>query len=180
MPLYLGGGGFDPSAPFGTYFEAEAGYYCAQITDGGVLYALFVPPKALGQSPSNLQWKTSNTSTSGTASLTNGFANSEAMNDASHPAAQYCRGLSIGGKADFYLPAKDELNQLAINMAPGSTAATLFQTGQSEAFDTSIYYWSSTESNAYQAWGQNFSDGFQIGDFKISNLLVRGVRRLAI
>ena len=30
------------------------------------------------------------------------------MNDANHPAAQFCEGLTIGGFSDWYMPAKNE------------------------------------------------------------------------
>ena len=70
-------------------------------------HALIISPKALG-SALNLAWKTANTSSTGTTSVFDGWANSEAMNNASHPAAQFCRSLTIGGYDDWYLPATQE------------------------------------------------------------------------
>ncbi len=58
------------------------------------------------------------TSTPGTLSINDGFANSEAMNNDDHPAAQFCRGLTIGGHDDWSLPSRDELEILYRNLKP--------------------------------------------------------------
>ena len=44
------------------------------------------------------------------------------MNNASHPAAQFCRALTIGGYSDWYLPSRDELEIVYRNCKPDSTA----------------------------------------------------------
>ena len=94
------------------------GYYAGQIVIDGKTYALVVSPKAEGQK-SNVIWKKDWTkATPGTQSLNDGFANSEAMNDDGHPAAQFCRGLTIGGFTDWYLPSRDELEVLYRNLKP--------------------------------------------------------------
>ena len=84
-------------------------------------HALIISPKALG-SALNLAWKTANTSTTGTTSVFDGWANSEAMNNASHPAAQFCRSLNIGGYDDWYLPATQEWDILYRSFKPEATA----------------------------------------------------------
>src|SRR5687768_16666113 len=93
----------------------QGGFYIGNITDGGVLYYLVLAPKASGQSGVNLTYKTTLSDDTGTDSTTNGLANSSAINDASHPAAQFCRGLTISLYSDWYLPAKDELNVVYTN-----------------------------------------------------------------
>ena len=94
------------------------GYYAGQIVIDGKTYALVVAPKAEGEK-SNVIWKKDWTkATPGTQSLNDGFANSEAMNDDGHPAAQFCRGLTIGGHTDWYLPSRDELEVLYRNLKP--------------------------------------------------------------
>ena len=50
-----------------------------------------------------------------------GWANSEAMNNASHPAAQFCRTLTIGGYDDWYLPATQEWDILWRAFKPEAT-----------------------------------------------------------
>jgi hypothetical protein len=129
------------------------------------------------------------------------------MNNASHPAAQFCRALTIGGYSDWYLPAKDELEILYRYLKPDSTAnntssganssslpagaaytasnpttsvSLAYTTGNAEAFGTS-YYWSSTECSASSAWGQYFGGGDQDNASKTANnYYVRAVRKVLI
>jgi len=78
-------------------------------------------------------------------------------------AARLCGDLVLGGYSDWYLPSKDELNQLYINRyAIGGFA--------------NIYYWSSTEYGQYDARRQDFSNGFQFYTNKANNDAVRAVR----
>ena len=73
----------------------EGGYYgglLSQSANGVPTHALVIAPKATGQS--SKAWKTTNTTTAGTDSVFDGYANCEAMNDASHPAAQWARNAS--------------------------------------------------------------------------------------
>jgi hypothetical protein len=103
----------------------EGGYYAGLIShtaNGMPTHALIISPKALGFSL-NLAWKIANTSTAGTSSVFDGWANSEAMNNASHPAAQFCRSLNIGGYDDWYLPATQEWDILYRSFKPDATAA---------------------------------------------------------
>jgi hypothetical protein len=129
------------------------------------------------------------------------------MNNASHPAAQFCEGLTIGTFSDWYMPAKNELEVCYFNLkptttsnntssgtntnavpsrgsnytvgTPAQTSATDFQTGNTEAFAAG-FYWSSTEFNATSAWAQTFSTGFQTNDGKLGSTYVRAVRRVAV
>lgn len=73
---------------------------------GQQAYAILVAPSS---TETELQQKTSNSSTSGTQSVIDGFANTHAMNNCEHPAAQYCASLTVNGQGDFYLPSKNEL-----------------------------------------------------------------------
>lgn len=85
----------------------------------------------------------------------------------SHPAAAACYNKA---GADWYLPAKDELNLLWLNRAAIDLAAI--------GIDTSgTYYWSSTESTNDLAGKQRFSDGYQGYGNKPSTLAVRCARR---
>lgn len=155
-----------PGTPFG------GGLYVGQITeDDGITYAIIVAPKAQGgEASGTLAWKTTQTTTTGTDSLNNGFNNTAAMVAAGislHPAAQFCKGLSINGYTDWYLPAKDELNLIYTNQ------------GSLDAFIQS-YYWSSTQYSSYRSWSQNFNDGNQRTYDKTPTYYVRGVRRVAV
>ena len=98
----------------------QGGFFAGKIVVGGSTYALVVAPKASGENTSR-QWKTSNDTTAGTLSLNDGLSNSNAMNNASHPAAQFCRALTIGGYSDWYLPSRDELEIVYRNCKLDST-----------------------------------------------------------
>jgi hypothetical protein len=79
-------------------------------------------------------------------------------------AARFCGDLVLGGYSDWYLPSKDELNQLYINrVAIGGFAAAI--------------YWSSSENYNYSAWVQHFYDGYQFNYYSKDNAVyVRAVR----
>lgn len=202
---------FTTAASFGPTVIGEAyqgGYYAGKINDGGTQYYLIVAPKASGENGSK-QWKTTNDTTAGTTSVIAGPTNSANMNNASHPAAQFCEGLTIGGYSDWYMPAKNELEvcyyflkptttanytgsgsnanavspePISTNYSSGSpaqTSATAFRTGNSEAF-AAVYYWSSTELGATTAWYQDFGNGSQANGAKGYSAYVRAVRRVAV
>lgn len=165
------------------------GFYGGKINVSGTQYYLIVAPKATGDSA--LAWKTTTTATAGTTSVIDGPANSAAMNDAEHPAAQFCEGLSIGGYTDWYMPAKNELEVLyyflkpttngndsgsgsnanAVSPEPISTSYSIGSPAQTSAginFRTgeseafsSVDYWSSTEGDALTTRG--WGQNFQFG-----------------
>lgn len=101
--------------------------YISHTADGVATHALIVAPRATGATGSgypvstDLQWKTSDTTTAGTTSTFDGAANTAAMvtaGIAAHPAANFCVGLSIGGYSDWYLPARDDLAIAYDNLKP--------------------------------------------------------------
>ena len=187
--------------------------YISHTANGVATHALIVAPAATGATgqdytlTTNKQWKTANTTTAGTNSTYDGAANSANMNNASHPAAEFCEGLSIGGYTDWYLPARDELEIAYYNLkptttsnstlwginaysvpargsnytagTPAQTTVTAFQTGNSEAF-VAAYHWSSTENSSTNAWDLGFSVGDQGLSSKGSTNRVRAFRKLAL
>ena len=186
------------------------GFFAGQISTAGNSIAnfnLIVGPVSSAQSASK-QWKTTNTSTAGTNSVIDGPTNSANMNNASHPAAQFCESLTIGGFSDWYFPAKNELEICYYNLKPTAsanatiyginanavparasnytsgnparTSAANFQSGGTEAFVANVY-WSSTESSATTAWGQNFTSGDQYDiAAKSTAYYVRAIRRIPV
>lgn len=128
-------------------------------------------------------------------------------NSTVYPCAHFCNDLSTGGQTDWYMPAKNELEICYFNLkptttsnstssginanavparasnytagTPAQTSAAAFQTGGAEAFAAGIY-WSSTESSATTAWYSAFTDGYQASPYKLSNLRVRAIRRVAV
>ena len=79
-------------------------------------------------------------------------------------AARLCGDLVLGGYSDWYLPSKDELNQLYINrVAIGGFASS--------------WYWSSTENASDYAWYFGFDPGEAgNGGYKSGAYYVRAVR----
>ncbi len=187
------------------------GFFAGQISttgDGVATHNLVVGPLSTAQNSSK-QWKTSNTSSAGTSSVIDGPTNSANMNNADHPAAQFCEGLTIGGFSDWYFPAKNELEICYFNLkpttgsnntssgtntnavpsrgsnytagTPAQTSAAAFQTGGAEAFNPLVTYWAGTEGSASTAWFQFFDGGFQgSGNSKTNSNYVRAVRRVAV
>jgi hypothetical protein len=207
--LALLGMSFGPSGPPAIGAAYEGGFFAGQISvagNGVASHNLVIAPKSSGENSSK-QWKTSNTTTAGTSSVIDGPTNSSNMNNASHPAAQFCEGLTIGSFSDWYMPAKNELEVCYFNLkptttsnitssgtntnavpsrgsdytagTPAQTAATDFQTGNAEAFAANGY-WSSTELDASIAFAQGFVNGNQANSFKSDSNYVRAVRRIAV
>ncbi len=68
---------------------------------------------------------------------------------------------SGGGKSDWYLPSKDELNELckyAWNQLPGESNGCLARGTLRLDFEKR-FYWSSSEINEGNAWSLNFNSG---------------------
>ena len=86
-------------------------------------------------------------------------------------AADICANLSLNGYTDWFLPSKDELNEMYSNKA--TINATAIANGGS-GFGNS--YWSSTEYNSNYAWKQGFYDGAQSSSGKNYAGRVRAVR----
>jgi hypothetical protein len=197
-----------PALPIGSAYEG--GFYAGQISTAGngiADYNLVVGPVASAQNTS-VQWKTTQTDTAGTSSVIDGPTNSANMNNASHPAAQFCEGLTIGGFSDWYMPAKNELEVCYFNLKPSTNnndtssgtntnavpsrgsnyttgnpaqttaSAFIFSTG-AEAFIANLY-WSSTGVPIKYAWSQAFNIGSQGYGYKNSSYRVRAIRRVAV
>ena len=198
----------------GGYFAG----YISHTADGNPTHALIVAPRATGATgagytlTTNLQWKTTDTTTAGTTSSFDGVANTAAMvtaGIANHPAANFCKNLSIGGFTDWYLPARYELDIAYFNLKPNTatnnvswgtniyavsqrnsnwvlaypvqTYVTAFNTS-AEAFVAELH-WSSTEFNATNGWIFDTERGFQTPTAygtKVVSFRVRAFRRIAL
>lgn len=188
----------------------QGGYVAGLINQDDGVYAIIVAPKSLGgESPSALAWKTTQTATSGTSSVRDGWANTLSMmaaGAAAHPAANFCRNLTIGGYSDWYLPAKDELEILYRYLKPTTqanstvgygantssvppqgnytsgdptqTSVALFKEGGAEAITNAC--WASTESSWANSWNQHFTSGIQGTNPKNTWAYARAVRRVKI
>jgi hypothetical protein len=82
-----------------------------------------------------------------------------------------------GGKSDWFLPSKGELNQLCKYARGQAQSATpCDKTGTLKAGLTTDLYWSSSEDNAREARHQDFRAGGQFSWEKNSRYYVRPVR----
>ena len=196
--------------------EFGGGFFAGTIShtfDGVATHALIVAPRADGASgtgytPStNLAWKTTASSTTGTGSSFDGYANTAAMETAglaNHPAANFCRGLTINGFSDWYCPSLYELDIAYENLkpsttnnntsfgindysvpkrtanrtagAPAQTSVTDFQSGGSEAFAAGSH-WTSTQNDSTTAYWMSLGDGTILtGDYGVTKTSVFAVR----
>ncbi len=198
--------------PFGGGYFAG---YISHTANGNPTHALIVAPRATGATGTGytlttlLQWKTSSIATTGTTSAFDGAANTAAMvtaGIADHPAADFCKNLSIGGFTDWYLPARYELDIAYFNLKPttganstawginiysvpkrdinntttypAQTALTAFNT-TAESFGTN-FLWSSSESSNANGWALDFPDGSHFLRSKVGTSSVRAFRRIAL
>ena len=118
----------------------------------------------------NVKWSSTNVdvkSATGTA-IGTGKANTVAIiaihsgDTASNNAAKAAAAYSGGGKNDWFLPSKDELNEMYKARTHLGISSELF--------------WSSSQENYLYAWYQYFGDGRQYSNVKYVNYSVRAVR----
>ena len=129
-------------------------------------------------------WGCSGTVISGTlTAIGTGATNTGLINAGCVTAGIAARVASApaGGFSDWFLPSKDELNQLCKYARTQSTAVA-DQAVQCEPTGTllpgfaSDYYWSSSQFSPNDAWTQNLNDGSQNLGNKSLTLRVRPVR----
>jgi len=117
-----------------------------------------------------------------------GYQNSDAIvaqtgNIAVSSAAVAARAYRGGSKSDWYLPSKDELNQMCkwqkgvawTSDATVCTGGTL-NSGTGAAGFANGNYWSSTEAATNKAWKQHFFHGTQDDELKSTVNSVRPIR----
>jgi hypothetical protein len=84
-------------------------------------------------------------------------------------AKEYASNLDAHGHKDWHVPTKNELNVLFNNRA----AIGGFNVSGS---NPAGWYWSASSYGEWDAWGQRFSDGYQLIGSKVSHGAVRCVR----
>jgi len=117
--------------------------------------------------PGGTIWGCKGTNISGTGtSLGTGAANTTSIDNGCASTtipAHYCQNLTKTGYSDWYLPSKDELNQVYVNRAAINGLS---------AFS----YWSSSQVDANNAWSQSFPSGTQTSNDKNNNAYTRCIR----
>ena len=156
---------------------------------GGVVFHLFVPGEtgyvsgethgliaAVEDQSSGIQWNNGSSVTTGATAtaIGTGSANTDAIISAQGAtetsyAAGLARAYTGGEYTDWFLPSKDELNQMYIKKS------TLEAVSGFNAF-TNTYYWSSTEHDSDDALMQLFAIGYQTSTSKHYTNDVRAVR----
>ena len=115
------------------------------------------------------KWGCDGTTIGGTSTAINtGAANTNAIVagcTTAGIAAKICYDLDLNSNTDWYLPSKDELYLMYVNLHT-----------QSLGDFASSYYWSSSEYNSDYAWNVYFSGGYTHGSHKNSTNYVRAVR----
>lgn len=159
----------------------EGGFFGGLFTYGdGLVYALILADKAAEQA---LRWKTARTTTSGTSSNTDGWANTNAMNNSSHPAAQHCRQYDGGGFNDWYLGAPEEYQTIAETLNRGKTVLEViapdFATGGAQVLPT--YMWTSRSgSSGFAHRITTLSGAITSNGYKDTSYPVRPIRRVPV
>ena len=134
------------------------------VSDGG-LHGLEAAPE---DQNAGADWSNVTASEIGTTltAIGTGSANTEyIINQTCHSesAAQICRDYRTSEEGDWFLPSKDELNELYLNKARVGG----FADG----------YWSSSESDEKYAWVQDFNNGIHDSNLKVrASDRVRAVR----
>lgn len=162
------------SAPSSLGESYEGGFYMGTISAAGSCYYLIVAPNSTGCAC--CQWKTTDSSTSGTGSGTDGYDNTyPSLENSSHPAGNWTATRTIGGFSDWYLPAIDEL-QVFYDNGGGAGAGDPLPAGEDFV---STNYWSSSEylSFALLACLLPFTTGSRTSNLKTTSDRVRAVRR---
>ena len=159
--------------------DGSCAYAIGDTYQGGIIFYLDGNGGGLIAAPSDIasaEWGCINTWISGPNStgVGTGLQNTESILNycpTSNIAAEYCAYNTLGGYTDWFLPSKDELNLMYLNIGQGN-ALGLANIG---VFNNS-FYWSSTQIISHDAWGQNFSNGSQYGNDKDVHNYVRAIR----
>jgi hypothetical protein len=146
-------------------------HYLGEAFNGGIIFYLYKGGDGLEHglivalTESTGAWQTTGTLVNANRSW-DGAYNTTLMTGS--PAATYIAGLGAG----WYLPSIDELGKLYYNRF--ETNKALFTGGNTLL--SSIYYWSSTEYFATNAYNFNFYNGYAGTNGKTDTSTVRGVR----
>lgn len=163
----------------GTGYGSQVGFNSGQtigsIYQGGLVFYNDGNGHGLVCTPTDLSsgaaWGCEGTTIGGTSSaLGTGAANTSAIVagcSTAGIAARLCADLELSTYSDWYLPSKDELNLMWLNLHMQGLGA----------FVTNSYLWCSTEFGASYAWVQRFStSGTQANASKNVSYYVRAIR----
>ena len=164
------------------YYYSEAGFACGPSLLSTCNYLEYALNKnwngEVNDSDPNYQWAVSDYqsieigSGAQNTSIGSGYANSVAITTQGNDittAAGASRGYRGGGKSDWYLPSRDELNQLCVFVHGLGVDANGFCIGDgtnnesanaaAKGFQIVDYYWNSSEGSSNGVQGQWFYNG---------------------
>ncbi|MDC0909283.1 DUF1566 domain-containing protein [Flavobacteriales bacterium] len=169
---------YDPLADTDDGFCCFNGICVGSTYQGGIIFWLDGNGGGLIAAPSNqdfyAEWGCYGTLIGTGTAIGTGNQNTidiEAGCTTAGTAADICANLTIGVYNDWFLPSKDELNQMYLNIGQGNASLL----GNIGGF-ANVSYWSSTEVDGSSAWRQSFGNGNQNYNDKVSNGTVRAVR----
>ena len=149
-----------------------------------------------GSADPEMKWCSSNTSfvpnletgSTGTiqtsTGIGKGFSNSQKMiRGCTFGAAIAAASYNGGGKSDWHIPSKNELNQMCkwqrgqawISDATICNSTGVLNSGTGASGFAAVGYWSSSEGTVGEAWAQGFGDGYQFYNY-VELRYVRPVR----
>ena len=179
---------YDPNACFD---NGSCTYTIGDLSQGGVIFYIFQPGEAgyvvgqvhglisaLSDQAVDAEWGCSGVNILGANGTAIGTGNQntidiEAGCTTSGTAADICANLTLGGYSDWFLPSKDELNEMYLNIGQGNALGL----GNIGSFYGNSKYLSSTENGNSIVWGMNFGLGYMNFEFqKNSPYHVRAIR----
>lgn len=148
-PLEIFNAGVEIDSFYGKTYEGGLIFYLNTSTGNGLVSAPDDQNMGMG-----IEWDESLFTTNAIgAAIGTGQANTTTIVGIVGPgayAASICDNLNINSKNDWFLPSRDELNEMYTKLKLNGSGG--FSTG---------YYWSSTEASSSTAWGQDFATGSQ-------------------
>ena len=171
LPLLFSCGGGDNGLSIGDAYQGGIIFYL-DGKGGGLIAA------PSDQSYGTAEWGCMGTDLSGAGGIVIGTGAQNTINivtecNTAGTAGYLCANLTLGGYSDWFLPSKDELNQMFLNIGPGN-ALGLGNTGDFKDED----YFSSSELSGNNVWIMSFWNpgGIPFPFGKNSYCSVRAVR----
>ncbi|MCL4661389.1 hypothetical protein L0Z16_19385 [Burkholderia multivorans] len=151
-----------------------AGLFGGVYMLNAVQYALAVAPKSYEKTGVVVA---DGAAMNGAKSYEDGFANTVSLASSAAGVAAEIRAITLPDSADLYIPSRDELATIMINVSgyPSSALAV----GADEGFDA-VPYLTSTALGTALLWNQNPYYGWQAQDSINEPMRVRPIWRIAL